>query len=64
MILEVHKIFKDRLSEIEGLKDQVDNLIAKRNLWLLGSVLGGIYLGRRAYKYIKKNNIKVPFINS
>ena len=63
MILEVNTILKDRLSEIEGLKDQIDVLISKRNIWLLGSVLGCIYLGRRAFKYVKKNNIKVPLIN-
>lgn len=63
MILEVHQIFKDRLSEIEGIKEQVESLVKKRNIWLLGSVLGSIYLGRRAYKYIKEKDIKIPYIN-
>lgn len=63
MILEVHQIFKDRLSEIQGLNEQIESLMKKRNFWLLGSVLGCIYLGRRVYKYIKEKNIKIPIIN-
>lgn len=63
MLVEVQQIFKDRLSEVESIREQIEGLTTKRNAWLLGSVLGCIYLGRRAYKYIKKNDIKIPYIN-
>ena len=55
LFVETHEIFKDRLSEITKLKDEINTLISKRNIWLGGSVLGTIYLARRAYEYIKKN---------
>ena len=62
-LIEVQSIFKDRLSEINNLKEELEGLIKQRNIWLLGSVGGAIYLGRRAYKYIKKHDIKIPYIN-
>lgn len=63
MMVEVQQIFKDRLSEMSDIREQVDSLISSRNMWLLGSVLGSIYLGRRVFKYIKKHDIKIPCIN-
>lgn len=60
--IDAERIFKDRLTELTILRDQIDSLIQKRNLWFLGSVVGTIYLGRRAFKYCKQKKIKLPFI--
>jgi len=51
--IDPERIFKDRLTELTILREQIDALIDKHNLWFLGSVVGIIYLGRRVYKYCK-----------
>ena len=54
-------MIKDRLSYLLELKDDLNGLINKRNIYVLATVVGGIYLGRRAYKYWRKHGIKLPW---
>lgn len=63
VFIEPLAIFNDRLTHITGLQADVDELVNKRNVWLVGALLGGLYLGRRAYKYVKKHNIHIPFLH-
>lgn len=35
--------------------------MGKRNFWALLTALGGLYLGRRLYKYVMKNGWKMPW---
>ena len=55
--LEPHIFFRDRLSIITNLKTIVKSQEDSRNFWGVILILGGIYVGRRAYKYNKSHNI-------
>jgi hypothetical protein len=46
---------------LQELNVQYEELISKRNLWLTAFVVSAIYIGRRTYNYVKKNNIKMPW---
>ena len=63
MFIDANEIFKDRLSELASLREKLEDLFKKRNLWLAFTALGSIYLGRRAFKYCKEKNIKIPYLN-
>jgi len=54
IFLDAETIFKDRLSELSMIREKVDGMIWSRNVWLALSTLGSIYVGRRAYLYLKK----------
>ena len=41
-----------------SLNEVIRVLEEKRNIWGLLFLLGSLYLGRRAYKYHKKHNLK------
>jgi hypothetical protein len=39
----------------------LQELTSKRNFWLAAFIAGAVYVGRRTYKYVKKNNNKMPW---
>jgi hypothetical protein len=43
------------------LNEKLEELVSKRNVWLGAFIIGAIYVGRRTYHYVKKNNIKMPW---
>jgi hypothetical protein len=55
--MEPHLLFKDRLTIVANLKDVVTSYEDSRNFWLVVFLLGAVYVGRRIYKYNKKNNL-------
>lgn len=57
LILEPIIFFKDRLTFAVTLKEVINGLEEKRNLWAVLSLIGVVYMGRRIYKYHKKYNL-------
>lgn len=55
--MEPHLLFKDRLTIIANLTDVVSSYEDSRNFWLVVFLLGAVYVGRRIYKYNKKNDL-------
>lgn len=61
LFVEASAIFKERFTFLHELREKLDELTSKRNLWFGAFVVGGIYLGRKAYKYFNKNKFHFPW---
>lgn len=61
IFIEPSSIFKERLTFLNDLNERLEELASKRNFWLAAFVVSAVYVGRRTYKYIKTNNIKMPW---
>lgn len=61
IFIEPSSIFKERLTFLTELNTQLEELSSKRNFWFVAFAIGAIYVGRRTYIYVKKNNIKMPW---
>lgn len=62
IFIEPMWIFKDRLSFLKEIESEVQSYVEKRNWWLVGFLIGGVYLARRLYHYCQKNGIVLPWL--